>query len=107
MSFSRMKPVPKFLILGSLVAVLGYGVHLWMQSGPKTPVAEALKVETTTVPAEGTPQAVQQAEAAKAQLAPPAAIAPAPAAPTTPAPGLTPAGGQDAGLDAVLKAGKK
>jgi hypothetical protein len=96
MSFSRMKPLPKFLILGSIVGGLGFGIHLFLESRPKAPVTEALKVETTTVPAEGTPAAAQAAEAAKP------APAPAPVADAAPAPALTPATPSDAGLANVL-----
>jgi len=94
MNFSRMKPLPKFLILGSIIGAIGFGIHTYIQSRPKAPVAEALKVETTTVPAEGTPAATQAAEAVKAQ--------PAPVAPQ-PAPVPMPALANDAGLGNLLK----
>lgn len=98
MSFSRMKPLPKFLILGTIIAGIGYGIHAYIQSRPKSPVAEAIKVETTTVPAEGTPAAAAQAEAAKPAPAPEQAPAPVAA----PAPALIPATPSDAGLANVL-----
>lgn len=104
MSFSRMKPLPKFLILAAIVGGLGYGAHMYIKSRPQSPVAQA--IEPTPVPAEGTPAADAAVQAAQAPA--PTPVAAAPAADPAPAPsGLTPAGGQDAGMAAVLGAGKK
>ena len=99
MSFSRMKPLPKAIILGIPVILIGLGVNYWLDHRPpKPPVAEALKVETTTVPAE----TAQPAPSTPAPVAAPPTPAPATAAAPS---GLTPAT-NDAGLDAVLRAKK-
>lgn len=96
-----MKPLPKAIAILVPMVVIGYGIHSYIESRPKSPIAEAIKVETTTVPAEGTTAATAAVEAAKTQAAPLPTTPVAPAAPS----GLTPAT-NDAGLDAVLRATK-
>ena len=93
-----MKPLPKALILCVIIfAPIAAYVKFAPQKPPAAPVVEA--VAPTAVPAEA---------AAPAAPAPaPVAVAPAAPAPAAPPSGLTPAGGQDAGLNAVLNAGKK
>lgn len=104
MSFSRMKPLPKFLIIGAIVGGVGFGVSTWLSSRPKAP--EVVKEAPTQVPPEASAQgqaAVEQAKVAPTptpQAPAPTAAAPAPA-PAEGAPvGLTPA--RDAGLANVL-----
>jgi len=108
MSFSRMKPLPKAIILLAIVGAVGYGVKFGLDAMPKKPPPEV--AVTTPVPAEGTAivappsTALQNANSAvqAATQAAQAAPAPAPAA-VAPAQGLTPAGGHDAGLANVFK----
>lgn len=95
MSFSRMKPLPKILIIGSSVAALVYGLSFIKLPEKK---AVAAPVEVTTVPSEASASATPAVAATSA----PAPVAEVPT-PST----LKPAGGSDAGLDAVLKAGQK
>jgi len=111
MSFSRMKPLPKAIILLAIVAVVGYGVKFGLDSMPKKPPPEV--ATTTPVPAEGAAPppvaappatALQNANSAVQAATQAAQAAPAPApAPAAPAQGLTPAGGHDAGLANVFK----
>jgi hypothetical protein len=99
MSFSRMKPLPKALALGAVVAILIGGGNFALGLMPKKPVEVAAPaVEVTTVPSEASAPPVAQTA--------PVAVAPAPAAGEQPS-GLVPASGQDAGLNAVINAGKK
>lgn len=97
-----MKPLPKAIVLGVVIAA---PIWAYMQfapkSAPKAPVVEPIAVETTTVPAES--EAVKRAaELAQqpVQAQPAAPVAEAPAAPANVTSG-------DAGLKAVLGAGKK
>lgn len=93
MSFSRMKPLPKMIIILGAVAAIVYGAKIGMQFLPKEQPkqeVEAIKVQVENV---STPVDVQ-----------PKASQPAPApAPAEPAPALTPAAPQDAGVANVLK----
>lgn len=101
MSFSRMKPLPKALILGSIIGAVVYG--LTFVKFPEKKAAPA-PVEVTAVPSEAS--APPPAPVAVPTQPAPVAAAPAPAAGEPPS-GLTPASGQDAGLNAVINAGKK
>lgn len=98
MSLSRMKPLPKAILIGALVVGIGFAVNYGIGLMPSKPVAP--KVEATAVPAEGTPAAVEAATKAQAPVAPPVSQLPVDAPPI-----LVPAG--NSGIDAVLKAGKK
>ncbi len=91
MSFSRMKPLPKMIIILGAVAALVYGAKLGMQFLPKEepkPAVEAIQVqvESVSTPAVSTPKASEPAPVEQA-----------------PAPTLTPAAPQDAGVANVLK----
>ena len=100
MSFSRMKPLPKFLIIGALVGGVVFGFSTWWSSRPPAPVV--VKEAVVQVPAETSAQGQAAVEQAKAPVvaAPPPVQAPTPA-PAVGAPaGLTPA--RDAGLANVL-----
>ena len=93
MSFSRMKPLPKALIIGAFVAGLVYaGVKLMPEPKPAVPAAP---VETVSTPAQPAPVSPPSAPA----ITPPVAAVPVPAAP---APTLQPAPTNDAGLANVL-----
>ena len=88
--FAGMKPVPKALILGVIIAL---PIWAYTQLTPKSePVVEA-PVQITVVPAEG--DAVKRAAELAVQAATPA---------PEPAPSVT---SGDAGLKALLNAGKK
>lgn len=106
MSFSRLKPLPKALIIGAIVAIIGTAANYGLKLMPKkAPVPEAPVVEVTPVPAEQpvapapvapvapVAQTPKQAAEAAVQAAQQAVPQPAPA--------------HDAGLSAVLGAGKK
>jgi hypothetical protein len=100
MSFSRMKPLPKFLIIALGVGAVVYGASFVIGKLPaKAPETKAEPVVTTTVPAESATPAASVSTPA----APPVAAAPAPA----PAPVLQPATPSDAGLANVLGSTKK
>ena len=96
--FSKMKPLPKALIIGVLIAVPIWAyVQFVPKSEPKpVPVVEA----PTPVPAES--EAVKRAAALADTPVTPAA----PVAPAEQTPKGNVSSGQ-AGLDALMKAGKK
>ena len=94
---TRMKLLPKIVLVGGVLAAVGYG--LTFVKFPKK--AEVPVAAVTAVPTESAVVAPPVAQAAAPDL-PPAPVAQAPVDN-----GLTPAGGQDAGLASVLKAGKK
>jgi hypothetical protein len=92
--FKGMKPLPKALIIAALVAA---PIAAYVQFAPKrVPAPLTTDVVPVAVPAESAQPAPQ----------PVAVTAPAPAATDAPT-GLTAAGSSDAGIDNVLKAGKK
>ena len=95
MSFSRMKPLPKFMIIAVGVAAVVYGASFVIGKLPQeAPEVKPDPVVTTTVPAE------------TAQPAAPAPSAQPVPAPVSEAPVLQPATPTDAGLANVL-GGKK
>lgn len=95
--FSKMKPLPKALIIGVLIAV---PIWAYVQFAPKSESKPAVVVEAPTpVPAES--EAVKRAAALVEAPAPQPTPQPAPAAPI----GNVSSG--QAGLDALMKAGKK
>lgn len=99
MSFSRMKPLPKFLIIAVGVGAVVFAASFVIGKLPqKAPEVKADPVVTTTVPAE---------TAQTPAPAPSTTPAPQPApAPVAEAPALQPAPANDAGLANVL-GGKK
>ncbi len=102
MSFSRMKPLPKFLIIAVGVAGVVWAASFVMSKMPaKAPEVKADPVTTTSVPAESAQPA--PAPSAAQPAPPPVATAPAP---EPSAPALQPAPSNDAGLANVL-GGKK
>lgn len=90
MNISRMKPLPKSIIIGVGVAAVVFGLSHLVKSKEAAP-APAPAAEVTAVPAEAAPVAE--------------APAPTPAPGAEAAPTMKPA--EDVGLDAVIKAGKK
>ncbi len=98
MSFSRMKPLPKFMIIAVGVAAVVYAASFVIGKLPqKAPEVKVDPVATTAVPPE---------TAQTPAPAPSAQPAPVPAAPVAEAPALQPAPANDAGLANVL-GGKK
>jgi hypothetical protein len=96
MSFSRMKPLPKALLLAALVGGAVFAYKTFVPSTPKA--VEPPPVAAVQVPAESAqPVPVATVRSTSTPVAePPAAQAPA----LTPAPA-------NAGLDALLGSGKK
>ena len=99
-----LKPIPKAILIVAVVAGAGYSAMKFLpdsKPAPTTPTTEAPTPATTVV----TPPTTQEQAEAKA---PPTPIAEAPTPAQAPADdGLRATGGHDAGLDAVLKAGKR
>lgn len=94
--FKGMKPLPKALIIGAIVALPIWGyVQFAPKREPKVEAPVAATQPVQAVPAETSQPAPVPAPVV--QAAPPAQTAPS---------GLTPAT-NDAGLDAVLRATKK
>lgn len=99
---SNLKPVPRFILIGAIVAGGVYGGSLIVDRLPKK--LAVTTVEVVAVPAESAQPAPAPVVAAPAiQAGQPVTAPTAVEAPS----GLTPAGGKDAGLAAVLKAGQK
>lgn len=98
--FKNMKPLPKALLIAIIV---GAPIAAYVKFAPSKPAAPVVSpIAPVAVPAEAaSPVASVQAEA------PVAPAVPAAPAPVSQPSGLTPASGQDAGIAAVLKAGKK
>lgn len=94
--FRNLKPLPKLILIAGPIILSVWAYSTFAPKPVEQPAQKPAPV--VVVPAE-------------ASLPPPAASAApvieAPAAPSTEAPVLQPAGGSDAGLAAVLKAGKK
>lgn len=94
----KLKPVPRGLLIIAIVGAIGFGLtKVDFSKFKKADAPVATEVAPTPVTA---PTPDQSAPAPTAEAAP----APAPTdAPST----LTPANSNNAGLDAVLRAGKK
>ena len=103
----KLKPLPKLILIVAVVAAAGFGISTALKSQKPAVDPNAAPAPAVTVVAPPTNNPATTPAASPSTPAPVAA-APAPApAPVEQPSGLKPAGGQDAGLDAVLRAGKK